>query len=77
MASEHWLANKQWSESLIPTRRRGVRPGRNRTVINGIPHVLKYGCRWRDCPSVCGPHMTIYKRFKPLVEGGIWQQMLQ
>ncbi|WP_428488745.1 transposase [Rhodopila sp.] len=56
-------------EPLIPTRRRGVKPGRNREVISGILHVLKYGCRWRDCPSIYGPHTTIYNRFKPLVEG--------
>jgi transposase len=58
MANEFWLNEKQWAviEPLIPMDRRGVKPGRNREVISGILHVLKYGCRWRDCPEVCGPH---------------------
>jgi integrase len=40
-------------EALIPINRRGVKPGRNREVISGILHMLKFGCRWRDCPEIC------------------------
>jgi transposase len=32
-------------------------------VISGIVHVLKAGCRWKDCPREYGPHTTIYNRF--------------
>ena len=34
MANEYWLNDEQWQaiEPLIPTRRRGVKPGRNRQV---------------------------------------------
>ncbi|WP_428542693.1 transposase [Rhodopila sp.] len=57
----------------FPTHRRGVRPGR----ISGILHVLKFGCRWRDCPAVYGPHTTIYNRFNRWSKSGIWQRILQ
>jgi transposase len=79
MAHEYWLTDEQWAaiEPLIPLHRRGVKPGRNREVISGILHVLKYGCRWRDCPAVYGPHTTIYNRFNRWSKAGIWQDMLR
>ena len=79
MANEYWLTDEQWSaiEPLIPTRRRGVKPGRNREAISGILHVAKNGCRWRDCPAIYGPHTTIYNRFNRWSKAGIWRQMLQ
>ena len=64
-------------EPLIPMGRRGVKPRRNREVISGIVHVLKVGCRWRDCPEVYGPHTTIYNRFHRWSKAGIWQTMLE
>jgi transposase len=77
MANEYWLSDERWAliEPLIPTQRRGVKPGRNRAVISGILHVLKYGCRWRDCPAVFGPHTTIYNRFNRWSRAGIWPSM--
>ena len=79
MANEYWLSDQQWVaiESLIPLKRRGVKPGRNRQVISGVLHVLKFGCRWRDCPEVYGPHTTIYNRFNRWSKAGIWASMLQ
>ena len=79
MASEYWLSDQQWVaiEPLIPMNRRGVKPGRNREVISGILHVLKFGCRWRDCPEIYGPHTTIYNRFNRWSKAGIWDTMLQ
>jgi transposase len=79
MANEYWLNDEQWAviEPLIPTGRRGVKPSRNREVISGIIHVLKYGCRWRDCPAVYGPHTTIYNRFNRWSKAGIWPAILQ
>ncbi|HBK08064.1 MAG TPA: hypothetical protein DDZ81_19785 [Acetobacteraceae bacterium] len=38
--------------------RRGVKPQRNREIMRGIGFILKVGCRWRDCPAVCGPGKT-------------------
>ena len=79
MANEYWLSDRQWQaiEPLIPMTRRGVKPGRNREVISGILHVLKFGCRWRDCPEIFGPHTTIYNRFNRWSKAGIWTAMLQ
>src|ERR1700722_16827932 len=78
MANEFWLSDRQWAalEPLIPVNRRGVKPRRNREIISGIMHILKVGCRWRDCPEVYGPHTTIYNRFNRWSKDGIWQTML-
>jgi transposase len=78
MANEFWLSDEQWRSiaPLIPMHRRGVKPGRNRDVISGVLHVLKFGCRWRDCPEVYGPHTTIYNRFNRWSKAGIWLAML-
>lgn len=79
MANEFWMSDRQWAvlAPLIPSKRRGVKPRRNREVISGILHVLKVGCRWRDCPEVYGPHTTIYNRFNRWSKAGIWQAMLE
>lgn len=78
MANEYWLDDAAWAaiEPLIPMHRRGVKPGNNRQVISGILHVLKFGCRWRDCPALYGPHTTLYNRFNRWSRAGIWQMML-
>jgi transposase len=55
--------------------RRGVKPGNNFEVISGIVHVLRTGCRWRDCPEVFGPHTTVYNRFNRWSKAGIWLSM--
>jgi transposase len=79
VANEYWLSDCEWAaiEPLIPMNRRGVKPGNNRNVISGILHVLKFGCRWRDCPEVYGPHTTIYNRFNRWSKDGTWQAMLE
>ena len=78
MANLFWLSDKQWAalEPLIPMRRRGVKPKRNREVISGIIHVLHVGCRWEDCPPEYGPRTTIYNRFNRWSKAGIWQTIL-
>ena len=37
LANEFWLSDRQWAalEPLIPTHRRGVKPKRNREIIQG------------------------------------------
>src|SRR5262245_9306085 len=79
MAHEFWLSERQWAvlEPLIPLNRRGVKPKRNREIISGIMHILRVGCRWRDCPQVYGPPTTIYNRFNRWSRDGIWQTMLE
>jgi transposase len=39
--------------------------------------VLKTGCRWRDCPSVFGPHTTVYNRCTRWSQAVIWQEMFE
>ena len=77
MANEFWLSDEDWAaiEPLIPMKRRGVKPANNRQIISGILHVLKFGCRWRDCPEVFGPHTTVYNRFNRWSKAGLWQSM--
>ena len=48
-----WLSDEAWA-AIEPHLRHG-KPGKprvdDRTVISGILHVLKTGCRWRDGPA--------------------------
>jgi transposase len=79
MSNLFWLTVEQLAaiEAAIPTRRRGVKPRQNRAVISGIIHVLKIGCRWKDCPREYGPHTTIYNRFNRWSKAGIWAKILE
>ena len=65
MAGEFWLSDQAWTsiEPLLPKNPPGVRRVDDRRVISGIVHVLKSGCRWKDCPAVYAPPTTIYNRF--------------
>ena len=51
-----WLSDEAW-KTLAPYLPHG-KPGKprvdDRTVISGILHVLKTGCRWRDVPPAMG-----------------------
>ena len=60
-----WLSDEQWAriEPHLPTDVRGKQRVDDRRVISGIVHVLKSGCRWKDCPPEYGPHTTVYNRF--------------
>lgn len=79
MAELFWLDDEQWAaiQPHVPRNRPGVTPRRNREVISGILHVLKIGCRWRDCPAEYGPHTTVYNRFNRWSKRGIWQAMFK
>ncbi len=60
-----WLSDEQWRriEPHLPTDVRGKERVDDRRLISGIVHVLKSGCRWKDCPEEYGPHTTVYNRF--------------
>ena len=60
-----WLSDEPGQRSKRIYRRTNKAPGVSTIddLISGILHVLKSGCRWRDCPSVYGPRTTIYNRF--------------
>ena len=74
-----WLSDEQWEriETHLPTDVRGVDRVDDRRVISGIVHVLKSGCRWRDCPPEYGPPTTIYNRFVRWARRGVWENLFR
>lgn len=74
MAGEFWLSDRGWAavEPLLPKNQPGARRVDDRRVISGVVHVLKSGCRWKDCPAVYGPPTTIYNRFNRWSWKCIW-----
>ena len=78
-ASLFWFSDEQWAkiEPLIPMNRPGSKPQNNRTIVSGIMHVLKVGCRWQDCPPEYGPYTTVYNRFNRWSARGIWQRIFE
>ena len=74
-----WLSDEQWQEiePRLPTDVRGKERADDRRVISGILHVLKSGCRWKDCPPDYGPPTTVYNRFVRWAERGIWEQLFR
>ena len=79
MRQLYWLSDEQWAciEPLLPKGRRGARRVDDRRVISGIIHVLKSGCRWRDCPAIYGPCTTIYNRWNRWSRRGIWRRLFE
>ena len=78
MAELFWFSDEQWAvvEPFMPTNQPGARREDDRRVISGIVHVLRSGCRWRDCPAAYGPHTTVYNRFNRWSRRGFWRAML-
>ena len=78
MADLFWLSDAQWAaiEPFMPRNQPGARRVDDRRTISGIVHVIKSGCRWRDCPSEYGPHTTVYNRFNRWSRRGFWRHML-
>jgi len=74
-----WLTNEQWArmEPLLPSDVRGKERVDDRRVISGILHVLKSGCRWKDCPPEYGPYTTIYNRFVRWARRGVWEHLFR
>jgi transposase len=72
------LTDFEWSviEPLLPTGRRGRKPGKNRRVLNGIFWVLRTGAPWRDLPERYGPYTTAYNRFNRWRKAGIWDRLM-
>ena len=78
-ANLFWLSDEQWRaiEPYLPTDVRGKERVDDRRVISGILHVLKSGCRWKDCPAEYGPPTTVYNRFVRWAERGIWERLFR
>ena len=74
-----WLSDEQWRaiEPYLPTDVRGKERVDDRRVISGILHVIKSGCRWKDCPPEYGPPKTIYNRFVRWAERGVWERLFR
>jgi putative transposase len=78
-ANLFWLSDEQWRQIAphLPTDVRGKERADDRRVISGILHVLKSGCRWKDCPPEYGPPTTIYNRFTRWAERGVWEGLFR
>lgn len=78
MSHLFWLSDEAWAaiEPHLPKNQPGARRVDDRRVISGILHVLKTGCRWRDCPREYGPHTTIYNRFNRWSRRRLWTGIL-
>ena len=53
MSELDWLSDEAWAvlEPHLPKNRPGAPRVDDRRVISGILHVLRSGCRWKDCLS--------------------------
>ena len=78
MSNLFWLNDEAWAaiEPHLPRNQPGARRVNDRRVISGMLHVLKTGCRWKDCPREYGPPTTIYNRFNRWSRRRIWMRML-
>ena len=79
MANEFWLSDAQWTaiEACLPKNQPGARRVDDRRVISGIIHVMKSGCRWRDCPSIYGPYTTVYNRWNRWCGRAVWRRLFE
>ncbi len=75
----YWLSDEAWAaiEPHLPHGRPGAPRVDDRRVISGVLHVLKSGCRWRDCPAEYGPRTTIYNRYNRWARQGIWRRLFE
>lgn len=78
MSALFWLSDEAWAaiEPHLPRNQPGARRVDDRRAISGILHVLKTGCRWKDCPSDYGPPTTIYNRFNRWSGRRLWTDTL-
>lgn len=79
MGSLFWLDDDAWAAIAphLPKNQAGARRVDDRRVISGIIHVLKSGCRWRDCPADYGPPTTVYNRFNRWSGRDHWRRILK
>jgi transposase len=64
---------------LLPSDRgRWARPAQdNRRYLNGMLHVLRAGCPWRDMHERYGKWNSVYVRFRRWAEQGVWDALLE
>jgi transposase len=75
------LTDAEWEiiGQLLPSERgRHARPALdNRLFLNGMLHVLRVGCPWRDMHERYGKWNSVYVRFRRWAEQGVWDALLQ
>ncbi|MGH6848184.1 MAG: transposase, partial [Methylocella sp.] len=78
-ANLFWFDDRQGAKivPLLPANQPGPERKVDRRILSGIMHVLKAGCRWRDCTKEYGPHKTVYNRFSRWSEKGVWQRIFE
>jgi transposase len=79
MSHLFWLDDDAWGaiEPHLPKNQSGARRVDDRRILSGILHVIKVGCRWKDCPCDYGPSTTVYNRFNRWSRRRIWINILQ
>jgi transposase len=79
MGGSEWLSDEAWAviEPHLPKGRPCARRVDDRRVISGILHVMRSGCRWRDCPAEYGPPTTIYNRYNRWSGQGVWRRIFE
>ena len=74
------LTDEEWDviAGLLPSERgRKSRPAHdNRRFLNGMLHVLRVGCPWRDMHERYGLWSSVYVRFRRWAEQGVWDAIL-
>jgi transposase len=75
------LTDEEWDVigGLLPSERgRKSRPSHdNRRFLDGMLHVLRVGCPWRDMHERYGKWNSVYVRFRRWAEQGVWDALLQ
>jgi transposase len=75
------LTDAEWRmiSGLLPAERgRKSRPSLdNRRYLNGMLHVLRVGCPWRDMHERYGRWNSVYVRFRRWAEQGVWDALLE
>ena len=49
----------------------------NRRFLNGMLHVLRVGCPWRDMHERYGKWNSVYVRFRRWADQGVWDALLE
>ena len=62
-------------ESFLP-KVRGKKRANLKKTLNGICHVLRTGCGWRDIPTRYGHHKTAYKMLRRYSRSGVWDRVM-
>lgn len=75
------VSDEEWAivGRLLPSERgRKARPAHdNRQFLNGMLHVLRVGCPWRDMHERYGKWNSVYVWFRRWAEQGVWDALLE